>query len=208
MLQRKTDTTVDLVYGLTGTYSTVLNISVADITNVKLGLALDTPGSDSDISVYVDDTLVTTTPDTYAQAVEYPGACGLACSISSTADAPKVTNWWYSATAGAAAGSGSGPGGSEMTVIGESALKMQARWDWSDHINSGEFGSEIECYKRPRMYLPASAADTFDDGYPLVVARHKIRGKGRSLHLKFTAQPGKDAWLYGYSLQYQVSRRS
>ena len=113
--------------------------------------------------------------------------------------APRVVTYMAKTETGFTGGAG---------VVGESALKMQARWDWSDHINSGEFGSEIECYRRTRQYLPPDANDAFNDGYPLVVARHKLRGKGRSLHLKFTAQPAKDAHLYGYSLQYRPSGRS
>jgi hypothetical protein len=86
----------------------------------------------------------------------------------------------------------------------ESSLKMQARWDWSDHVNAGEWGSEIEVYRHVRAYVPSSAADPFNSGYPVVVTRNKVRGRGRSLHLKFTASAGKDAHLLGYAVQYQV----
>lgn len=94
----------------------------------------------------------------------------------------------------------------ELTLapINESSLTMQARWDWSDHINSGEWGTATEVYRHVRAYVPSDTNDPFNSGYPVVVTRNKVRGRGRSLHLKFTSSAGKDAHLLGYSVQYQI----
>ena len=91
-----------------------------------------------------------------------------------------------------------------LAPINESSLSMQARWDWSDHINAGEWGQEIEVYRHVRAYVPSDTTDPFNSGYPVVVTRNKVRGRGRSLHLKFTGATGKDAHLLGYAVQYQV----
>lgn len=92
-----------------------------------------------------------------------------------------------------------------LAPINESSLKMQARWDWSDHVNAGEFGQETEVYRHVRPYVPSGVGDPFNSGYPVVVTRNKVRGRGRSLHLKFTSAPAKDAHLLGYAVQYQIS---
>jgi hypothetical protein len=91
--------------------------------------------------------------------------------------------------------------------VNESSLKMQARWDWSDHINAGEWGSETQVYRHRRAYVPLELEDSFNTGYPVIVTRNKVRGRGRSLHLKFTGEEGKDAHLLGYGIRYAVSGR-
>jgi hypothetical protein len=91
--------------------------------------------------------------------------------------------------------------------VNSSSLKMQARWDWSDHPNAGEWGSEIQVYRHRRAYVPLEAEDPFNTGYPVIVTRNKVRGRGRSLHLKFTGEEGKDAHLLGYGIRYAVSGR-
>lgn len=44
----------------------------------------------------------------------------------------------------------------------------------------------------------------YDDGSPLVITRNKVRGRGRSLHLKFEAGAGKDAHLLGWTTNFIV----
>lgn len=84
----------------------------------------------------------------------------------------------------------------------QSSVTMQARWDWSDNSSAGKWGTAQQVYRHPRMYLPTGPDDTFDDGQPVVVSRNKVRGRGRSLHLKFTAGVGKNAWLIGWTTNY------
>lgn len=94
-----------------------------------------------------------------------------------------------------------------LAPVNESSLKVQARWDWADHANAGEWGTEIQAYRHNRAYVPASAADPFNTGYPVVVTRNKLRGRGRALNLKFSTDEGKDAHLLGYAVRYKVSGR-
>lgn len=90
--------------------------------------------------------------------------------------------------------------------IGESSTKLQARWDWADRSSAGKWGTPQEAYRHRRLYTPASIADGFDDGQPVVTTRNKIRGSGKSLHLKFTAGPGKDSWIMGWSTTLHMNQ--
>ena len=97
--------------------------------------------------------------------------------------------------------------GLEYAPIRESSTKMQARWDWADLSVAGKWGTEQEVYRHSRLYVPASpATDGFDDGVPLIVTKNKVRGTGRSLHLKFRAGAGKDSWLAGWQILYDRLR--
>jgi hypothetical protein len=40
----------------------------------------------------------------------------------------------------------------------------------------------------------------FDNGFPLVVAKSKVRGRGKVLQLKFESEDGKDMQLAGWSI--------
>lgn len=91
-----------------------------------------------------------------------------------------------------------------LAPVNESSLKMQARWDWSDHANAGEWGTETEVYRHVRAYVPSGTGDPFNSGYPVVVTRNKVRGRGRSLHLRFTGATAKDAHLLGYGVHYII----
>jgi hypothetical protein len=47
------------------------------------------------------------------------------------------------------------------------------------------------------MYIPSTL--DFDDGYPVVITRNKIRGRGRALQIKFTADEDYDMRILGWS---------
>jgi hypothetical protein len=93
--------------------------------------------------------------------------------------------------------------GDQYTPIRESSTKMQARWDWADLSSAGKWGAEQEVYRHSRLYVPNNPnTDKFDDGQPMIVTKNKVRGTGRSLHLKFKAGTGKDSWLAGWQILY------
>lgn len=95
----------------------------------------------------------------------------------------------------------------DLVPINESSLLMQARWNWADHENSGKFATEYQVYRHKRLYNPVDSSDTFNNGFPVVVTRNKLRGRGDALHLKFTGEAGKDAHLLGFSIHYRIDRR-
>jgi hypothetical protein len=94
--------------------------------------------------------------------------------------------------------------GSDLVPLGESSTIMQTRFDWANHINSGKWGPDQEVYRHTRLYVPVDEDDTFDDGNLLVITRNKIRGRGRALHIKFTAGEGKQSHIAGWTTNYKM----
>jgi hypothetical protein len=96
-------------------------------------------------------------------------------------------------------------GYTETGVVNTSSLLMEARWNWADAEVSGKFSPAQQIYKHVRPYMPTGPEDKFDNGQPVIVVRSKVRGRGRSLQLKFTGEAGKDAHLLGWAIHYQVN---
>jgi hypothetical protein len=90
--------------------------------------------------------------------------------------------------------------------LNESSILMRARWDWTDNIATGKWGTEQQVHRRTRPYVPPTLSG-WDDGYPVVVTRNKVRGRGRALQLAFRSEPEKDAHLLGYAIRYAVTGR-
>jgi hypothetical protein len=86
----------------------------------------------------------------------------------------------------------------------ESSNLLTAYWDWTDDSVSGKIGSENETYRHVRGFVPSGATDV--DGYPVVVTRNKIRGRGRVLQLRFKGAATKDSHILGFTTNYKVSR--
>ena len=91
--------------------------------------------------------------------------------------------------------------------INESSTYMQSRWEWADASSAGKWGAAQQVYRHRRLYTPADATDTFNDGTPLVVTKNLVRGRGRSLHLKFySSDSTKDSWLMGWHTTYNIQQ--
>lgn len=90
--------------------------------------------------------------------------------------------------------------GSEVagySPINESSCLVSAYWDFKSTPSS----AAQEAYRLKYLPIPdAAALTTF--GYPesVVTTRLKLRGRGRSVRLKFESTTGKDFTLLGYSL--------
>ena len=85
--------------------------------------------------------------------------------------------------------------------LNESGCFMQTRWDFTDNINPGKWGTEYQVYRLLRPYL-VSGSGPFDDGYPLVITKNKVRGRGKALQIKLQAETGKDMQLVGWSATF------
>ena len=97
-------------------------------------------------------------------------------------------------------------GGGGYTLQNPSSCLMQARWQWADNSNSSRFGRTQQIYKRATTYDDTANSNLdFDDGFPVVVSRLKVRGGGQSLHLRFEAESGKDFNLYGWAVIYSAT---
>jgi hypothetical protein len=53
-------------------------------------------------------------------------------------------------------------------------------------------------YRQPRSFL-AAPLTTFDDGYPLVISKNKLRGRGKAVQFKYTSEAGKDMKIVGWT---------
>lgn len=95
--------------------------------------------------------------------------------------------------------------GTGYDAVNESSNILTAYWDWTDNSVSGKKGSPNETYRHVRGFTPASPTDV--DGYPVVVTRNKVRGRGRVLQLRFDGASGKDSHILGFSTNYKISRR-
>lgn len=85
--------------------------------------------------------------------------------------------------------------------INESSVKMQTRWDFTNTTFSNKWSDGVQVYRilRPLYY---AAPTSFETGYPLVVTKNKIRGRGKALQIKFSAEDGKAMHLYGWSMSF------
>ncbi len=91
-------------------------------------------------------------------------------------------------------------GGYDLTT--ESGCLLSVRWDWTDNTISGKYGTARQVYRLGR-YLPPGAAGDWENGFPVVVTKNKVRGTGRSLHLHFEGEEDKDVQLLGWAINLQ-----
>ncbi len=83
-----------------------------------------------------------------------------------------------------------------------SSCMFQVRWDWTDSATSGKMTDPIEAYRINRFY-PMSASGPYDNGYPVVVTKNKVRGAGRAIQFRFSSNAiGKDFDLLGWAVSY------
>ena len=82
--------------------------------------------------------------------------------------------------------------------INESSCLMQSRFDFTDNTGAGKWASEVQVYRQPRLFF-AAGAGPFDDGYPLVISKNKIRGRGKAVQFKFASEEGKDMQIVGWT---------
>lgn len=85
--------------------------------------------------------------------------------------------------------------------INPSGCMMQTRWDFTDNSYAGKWQAEVEIYRQLRPYF-AEPLTTFDDGYPLVINKNKVRGRGKALQLKFSSETGKDMQMVGWTTTF------
>jgi hypothetical protein len=86
--------------------------------------------------------------------------------------------------------------------VNESSVLLQHRWDFTGSTVAGKWGGPYEIYRHVRNYIPSVPETSYDDGYPLVITKNKIRGRGRALQLKWEGADEKDFQLVGWSVTY------
>lgn len=88
----------------------------------------------------------------------------------------------------------------DFELIDSSSCIVQAQWDWTNSANSGKWGRPFQAYRHRRLYMPADAADKFEDGNSTVRTRNKVRGQGKVLSLLFKSEPDFHLELLGWSM--------
>lgn len=86
--------------------------------------------------------------------------------------------------------------------INPSGCLLQARWDWTDSTAAGKWSAAQQVYRHKSWWQPTVPSATFDDGYPVVVTKNKVRGRGKAVQLKFEAEDLKDMQLIGWAVTY------
>lgn len=98
------------------------------------------------------------------------------------------------------------PAGNGLDPVNESSCLMTANWDWTDNNVSGKVSTTNQVYRHVRAFQPVGAGP-YEDGYPVVVTRNKVRGRGRVLQLRFEGEPTKDTHILGFSTNYKIEVR-
>lgn len=88
-----------------------------------------------------------------------------------------------------------------FSVTKESSIKMQTRWDFTNNTQPNKWSTEREVYRHTRPYF-ASVAGAFDNGYPLVITKNKLLGRGKALQIKWQAGENKDMQMAGWSINF------
>lgn len=81
-----------------------------------------------------------------------------------------------------------------------SGCYLQAQWEWTNSAAAGRWGTAQQVYRLPRLYIPTSAADPFDDGFSVCTTKSKLRGRGQAVSLYFYSEDEKDCHILGWSM--------
>ena len=90
-------------------------------------------------------------------------------------------------------------GSGEAVLDNQSSCLFQARWGFTDNVNSNRWTTEREAYRFLRAYS-GNIGDSFDYGQDVITTKHKIRGHGTALSLFFRTSPGKDLHLLSWAV--------
>lgn len=81
-----------------------------------------------------------------------------------------------------------------------SSCLMRAKWEWADNAASNRWSESKQVYRLRRLFTPDPGDLSYDSGFPVVVTRNKVRGKGRAIRLRFESEAGKDFNLLGFAV--------
>lgn len=83
--------------------------------------------------------------------------------------------------------------------INDSACKLQVRWDFTSSAVANKWSTEEEIYRHRRYFIHDVPSTTYEDGYPLVISKSKVRGRGKAVQFKFSAEPEYDMQIVGWT---------
>lgn len=82
-----------------------------------------------------------------------------------------------------------------------SSCLFQTRWDFTDNQIAGKWSNDTQLYRINRPFF-GSPSTAYENGYPLVITKNKLRGRGKSVQMKFSSEEGKDMKLVGWSATF------
>jgi hypothetical protein len=89
----------------------------------------------------------------------------------------------------------------ETSLANRSSCQMQIRWDYENNSYSGKWTKPVQIYRSNRIFAPTLEDPNYDHrGLPVVTTKHKVRGNGRAIQIKFTSEPGKNFEVLGWSM--------
>jgi len=91
-----------------------------------------------------------------------------------------------------------GSGGINLTP--KSSCLMRTRWDWADNAVANKWSAQKQVY-RFRRYMQPTAGD-YDNGFPVVVTKNKVRGSGKVVSFEFVTEEGNDCQILGWAAAY------
>ena len=83
--------------------------------------------------------------------------------------------------------------------INDSSCKLQVRWDFTGSAVANKWSTEEQIYRHPRYFMHDVPASTYEDGYPLIISKSKVRGRGKAVQFKFSAEPEYDMQIVGWT---------
>lgn len=81
------------------------------------------------------------------------------------------------------------------------SVTLETRWDFTDNGTPGKWSSPYETYRLLRPYFsePSVSVET---GYPLVITKNKVRGRGKAVQMKWSSSPLKEMKMAGWSVGF------
>ncbi|AUR96950.1 hypothetical protein NVP1235O_17 [Vibrio phage 1.235.O._10N.261.52.B2] len=87
----------------------------------------------------------------------------------------------------------------EEGVLGESSCLVQSQWEWTNDAYAGKWSNAFQGYRLPRPQI-RGIDQPVAEGVKVVTTKNKLRGRGKTVSLKFSTEEGKDCQLLGWSM--------
>ena len=91
-------------------------------------------------------------------------------------------------------------------LLNESSCKLTAYWDYANDDGGAKVHGPYEVYRFKRPFMPDEFGN-FNFGDDYVTTKNKIRGRGKTVQLKFESSPAKDCKLYSWAYNGETLTR-
>tara|TARA_R100000988_G_scaffold98878_1_gene67366 strand:- start:1387 stop:3597 length:2211 start_codon:yes stop_codon:yes gene_type:complete len=88
-------------------------------------------------------------------------------------------------------------------LVNPSSCFLTTKFDWTESGDTGKWSTRRQIYRLKR-YFDSGIISTHLPGETLVVAKEKIRGRGRAIQFRFESESGKDFNIHGWQAIYNV----